>query len=296
MESLRRQVFEQLLDAFDEPVLVANISQLDWPVVFCNPALEVTSGLSSSALKAQSLADIIEQITSREVALEASQAVRARRETSIPVQIDRSEFMLILKPLRTKLDAEAIYYAAFLRRTRGGVSGSKGSGDEIIHQALAKARHRIGDLSREDPISGLLNAKAFREVFAHDWAVAAREQCSLTLICFTLQDFDGYLTVFGRHAADTCFRRVSQTIKRYLRRASDVAARIDDDKVIVLSHATVETGAMEFAENIAEAIRELGIHHPRSSVGRFMTVRHKVAAQQANKELASSEKFIQEML
>lgn len=294
MKHLQQHVLEQLLAASDEPVLVANITQLDWPVVFCNPALETTTGLTSDALKAQSFADIIEQIASRDVALEVSQSIRASRETSIPVQIGRAEYMLTLKPLQTSEDSEPTYYAAFLRGVAPAVKGAKNSDD--IKRALTKARHRIKDLSRDDSVTGLLNAKAFREVFAHDWAVAAREECSLTLICFTLQDFDAYISVFGHHAADSCLRRISQTINRYLRRASDVAGRIDEDKIIVLSHATVETGAMDFAEKISEAVRELGIHHPRSMAGRFMTVRHNVVAKQANKDQISCEKFLEEML
>ena len=295
MKPLQSNVFEQLLEVSAEPVLVANVALLDWPVVFCNAAFDSTSGMPKNEVSKHSFADIIEQMMSREVALEVSEAIRAGEETSIPVEINRAEYMLTLKPICTKVGAEPTYYAAFWRSTAATATGQKGASDEV-RMALSKARHRIRDLSRDDPVSGLLNAKAFREVLVHDWAVAARENSNLTLICFTLQDFEAYISVFGRHAADSCLRRVSQTIKRCLRRASDVAARIDEDKVIVLSHVTIETGAQDFAEKIAEAVRDLGIHHPRSSVMRFMTVTYKVASEQADKDKDSCKKFLGQLL
>ena len=86
----------------------------------------------------------------------------------------------------------------------GAVAGSD------MHHALLKAKRRIRDLSRDDPVTGLLNDRAFRDVLEHDWAVAAREKSTLALVLFTLDDFDAYIDVFGKHASDSCLRRVGQ--------------------------------------------------------------------------------------
>ena len=140
-----------------------------------------------------------------------------------------------------------------------------------MQQALLKAKRRIRDLSRDDPVTGLLNERSFREVLAHDWAVAAREHASLALVAFELDDFPAYLEVFGRHAADSCQRRVAQAIRRCLRRASDVAARVNStgtDCLVVLSHSSDESAVNEFAAKISAAVRELGLHHPRSRKSR----------------------------
>jgi diguanylate cyclase (GGDEF)-like protein len=126
-------------------------------------------------------------------------------------------------------------------------------------------------------VTGLLNEAAFRDVLAHDWAVAAREQSSLALVAFQLDDFPAYLEVFGRHASDSCLRRVAQAIRRRLRRASDVAARVDDSNLLVLAHSSTEANVTEFAEKIAAAVRELGLHHPRSNSARFVTVSYRIA-------------------
>ena len=95
-------------------------------------------------------------------------------------------------------------------------------------------------------------------------------------------DFDAYIEVFGRHAADSCLRRVGRAIRRCLRRASDVVGRIDGAEFVVLSHAADEHGVREFAGRISSAVRELGLHHPRSTVAKFVTVSFRVGVSSAN--------------
>ena len=196
----------------------------------------------------------------------------------------------MLKPLA---DGERTdFYAVYWR----SAADSPAAGAADTHHELLSAKRRIRDLTREDPVTGLLNGKAFREVLGHDWAVAAREKSTLALVLFTLDDFDAYVEVFGRHASDSCLRRVGQAIRRCLRRASDVAARIDGDRLVVLSHASDEDGVRDFATKISTSVRELGLHHPRSSQGRFVTVSHSVAAGRAGSDFQTAENFLAGLL
>jgi diguanylate cyclase (GGDEF)-like protein len=228
----------------------------------------------------------------RELALEISEAVRSKQETSFPVEQGGREFLLVLKPLALPGEAGASFYAAFWR---GGSGSASTAGAEVQH-ALLKAKRRIRDLSRDDPVTGLLNGRAFREVLDHDWAVAAREKSALAVVVFVLDDFDAYVDVFGRHAADSCLRRVGQAIRRCLRRASDVVGRLDRERLAVLSHAPDEHAVQNFAARISTAVRELGLHHPRSSAGRFVTVSFRVGLVQSAEEARSAGKFLDDLL
>ena len=72
--------------------------------------------------------------------------------------------------------------------------------------------------------------------------------------------------------------------------ASDVVARPDGSRFVVLSHASDEEGVREFAARISTAVRELGLHHPRSSTAKFVTVSfHVVVADSANEERSAGE-------
>jgi len=291
MKALQGKILEQLVEGSAEPIVVARIDRPDWPVVLCNPAFDAISGEKSTLERP--FADVVEQLLGRELAVEISESVRSGLETSIPVELSGREYLLVLRPIRQGNEKNIKLYAAYWR---GGVGSAGVAADGEMHQALLKAKRRIRDLSRDDPITGLLNDKAFQEVLAHDWAVAAREKSTLALVSFSLDDFDAYLEVFGRHATDSCLRRVGQAIRRCLRRASDVAARVTDDKLVVLSHASEQAGVTDFATGISTAVRELGLHHPRSSVSGFVTVSFKVCLMRAGEDAENAKEFLSKVL
>ena len=265
MSGVDREILEQVLSGSVEPLLVVRVDQPDWPVAFANPAF---GGISDAEVLARPFADVIEELGGRDLALEVSESVRSADETSFPMEAGSKEYLLVLKPLRADGEETPAHYAAYWRDSTASVSAD---GAEM-HHALLKAKRRIRDLSRDDAVTGLLNGRAFRDVFEHDWAVAAREKSRLSLVTFVLDEFDAYVEVFGRHASDSCLRRVGQAIRRCLRRASDVVARPRGAVFVALSHASEESGVKEFAGRIATAVRELGLHHPRAKSSKFVTV------------------------
>jgi diguanylate cyclase (GGDEF)-like protein len=289
VKTVSRKVLEQVIAATTEPLLVVRIDQPNWPVVMANPAFATIT--SDDVLK-QPFADVIEVLVGRELALEVSEAVRSQDETSLPIESNSREYLLALRPLQIDGENTVKFYAAFWR---SGTGAGTAEGAEMHHELL-KAKRRIRDLSRDDPVTGLLNGRAFGEVFAHDWAVAAREEGKLSLVTFTLDDFSSYVEVFGRHAADSCLRRVGQAIRRCLRRASDVVARPDGQRFVALSHASEEDGVREFAGNISTAVRELGLHHPRSRSSKFVTVSYSVAIADLSSEKRVASEFLQDLL
>lgn len=293
MGKLKRGVLEELIEGSAEPLFVARINHPDWPVVLANAAFDSLAGRTD--VLGRPLADVVEEIVGRDLALEISETVRGGLETSIAVELGNREFLLTLKPLQNSGDKRPQNYAAYWRST----SGAAHAADADLQQALLKAKRRIRDLSRDDTVTGLLNEVSFREVLAHDWAVAAREKATLALISFTLDDFPAYLEVFGRHASDSCLRRVAQAVRRCLRRASDVAARVDVDDgacLIVLSHSSTENAVVDFAAGISAAVRELGLHHPRSSESKFVTVSYKTIVRTAGADESTEVDFLESVI
>jgi diguanylate cyclase (GGDEF)-like protein len=289
MEPVNRRILEQVLAESAEPVLVVRVDHSEWPVAFSNRAF---AAIGTEQAEGKPFADVIEHMVGRELALEISEAVRSKQETSFPVERGGREFLLMLKPLSLPGENRTTFYAAFWRNGSGSLSTA---GAEVQH-ALLKAKRRIRDLSRDDPVTGLLNERAFREVLDHDWAVAAREKSALAVVVFSLDDFDAYVDVFGRHASDSCLRRVGRAILRCLRRASDVVGRLESERLAVLSHAPDEHAVQDFAARIATAVRELGLHHPRSRAGRFVTVSFRVGLVQVAEESRSAGRFLDELL
>ena len=289
MAVVKRKILEQVIAGTTEPLLVARVDQPDWPVALTNPAY---SSISEAETLGKPLADVVESLAGREFALEVSEAIRTQQELSLPIEVNSREYLLALRPLALEGEESARYYAAYWRS--GGAPGSAEGAE--MHHALLKAKRQLRDLSRDDPVTGLLNDRAFADVFEHDWAVAAREESKLSVVTFRLDEFDAYVEVFGRHAADSCLRRVGQAIRRCLRRASDVVARTNDSCFLVLSHASDEEGVRDFAGRISTAVRELGLHHPRAASSKFVTVSHDVTVAQPNSESRSGGEFLAELL
>jgi diguanylate cyclase (GGDEF)-like protein len=289
VKAINRKILEQVIEATSEPLVIVRMDHTDWPVVLSNDAFDAIGG---EDIEKQPFADVIEQLVGREMALEISESLRAQQETSFPVELDGREYLLALRPLSLADEEKPSFYVAFWR---GGAGSGAVAGSEMHHELL-KAKRRIRDLSRDDPVTGLLNERAFHEVLEHDWAVAAREKSPLSLVVFALDDFEAYVDVFGRHAADTCMRRVGQAVRRCLRRASDVVGRLNSSDIVVLSHATDEDGVHEFAGRISAAIRELGLHHPRSTVSKFVTVSFEIGVSTNAADDIPSRDFLQGLL
>ena len=289
MSDIETHILEQVIAASAEPLVIVRVDHPDWPVVLSNGAFDAIGGKET---RDQPFADVVEQLVGRELALEISETLRGQQETSFPVESGSKEYLLALKPLRLDDEETARYYVAFWR---GGAGAGAVAGTEMHHELL-KAKRRIRDLARDDPVTGLLNERAFREVLEHDWAVAAREKSTLALVAFSLDEFDAYVDVFGRHAADSCLRRVGQAVRRSLRRASDVVGRLGAQQLLVLSHASDEAGVREFASRISAAVRELGLHHPRSTVSKFVTVSFQVAVSDNARAGQSARGFLDELL
>lgn len=287
MSDVERDVLDAVIAASAEAVVIVRLDQTDWPVVLANRAF-VQLGVDDAV--SRPFADVIETLLGRELALEISAALRARTETSFPVEIGGTDHLLTLTPLTLPGEDAAGHFAVFFR---GGAQAAVG-GD--AHHALLRAKRRIHDLTREDPVTGLLNERAFQDVLAHDWAVAARERNTLALVLFSINDFDAYVDVFGRHASDSCVRRVGQAVRRCLRRASDVVASLDGARLVVLLHASQESAVREFAVRIATSVRELGLHHPRAKGDRFVTVSHRVVAATAGEGDLTAERLLEVLL
>lgn len=289
MTAIDPQILEQVLEATAEPLLIVRVDHPDWPVALASKAFGAIDGEETVD---KPFADIVEKLVGRDIALDVSQTLRSGEETNFAVEVGGREYLLALKPLGEGDGRGAKYYAAFWR----GTAGLGAIATSEAHNALLRAKRDLRNLAREDPVTGLLNERAFREVLEHDWAVMAREQRPLALVTFTLDEFDAYVHVFGRHAADTCLRRVGKAVRRFLRRASDVVGRLDGAVLVVLSHASDEESVREFAGRIATAVRELGLHHPRSSISRFVTVSYRVAVSADPRQVTSANRFLDELL
>jgi diguanylate cyclase (GGDEF)-like protein len=97
------------------------------------------------------------------------------------------------------------------------------------------------ELSRRDPLTSLLNTRAFYEEAGRVLSEGRRKKRPVTMAYIDLDDFKAVNDTVGHHAGDELLRNVASAVRRCTR-VSDLCARIGGDEFVLL---LPETGPNE---------------------------------------------------
>jgi len=143
---------------------------------------------------------------------------------------------------------------------------------KLTRDSLSGAHQPTAVAIRDDRLTGLFTLSYLEELLKRDWAVAQREKRSIALFAIDIDALDLYNTTFGRAAGDSMIRRVAHVVSGCLRRSSDVTARIDGGNLIAFAPGLTQEQALRVGQLMAERVRDMRIHHPRSAVLRYVSV------------------------
>jgi diguanylate cyclase (GGDEF)-like protein len=163
---------------------------------------------------------------------------------------------------------------------------------KLARDSLSGAHQPTGVAVRDDRLTGLYTLDYLQELLKRDWAIAQREHRSIAVFAIDIDALDIYNATFGRAAGDSAIRRVSHCVSGCLRRSSDVTARIEGGSLMAFAPGMDVDRARALADVMAERVRELRIHNPRSGVLRYMSVSVGVCAAIPEAE-ASSEALVE---
>ncbi len=272
MKSLSKSLLESLLLGLPEGVMVVARHGEDWQAVFFNPAFGELARLSPGELSGQNLKKILHATGGRDDWPRLARALADRQPIYLTVYPGTPDepgapLSLCVTPLNASEGRE--YAACHLSLRQGEAQAADGP---------PSPSETLPATQRRDAATGLAPRPFFDGVLSHDWALARREGHRLSLLVFRIQAFRAYLDTFGRHATESMIRRVARCITRRLRRASDIASRLEEDCVVALVHGGDEAAVRAFADSITRQVGDLGIHHPHSPLGRFVTVHCTVTA------------------
>lgn len=124
-----------------------------------------------------------------------------------------------------------------VRDENGGTSGRLWLYEDVTHEH--SLNERMTYLAERDPLTGLFNRHALQEQLARMMSTAERNQETLSVLYFDLDEFKYVNDTFGHGAGDDLLKRVGQEVSTQVRR-DEFFARLGGDEFAILVPGATE--------------------------------------------------------
>lgn len=143
---------------------------------------------------------------------------------------------------------------------------------------LLKLNEKLHRFATIDRLTKVANRYCFDQYLDHEWHRLTRCQKPLSLIFCDLDFFKQYNDEYGHPAGDECLQKVAQTIRKTVKRSTDLVARYGGEEFVVILPETDLSGAIKVATNIRTAVEQLQIRHSQSRISKYVTLSLGVAS------------------
>ncbi|MDH2897838.1 sensor domain-containing diguanylate cyclase [Rahnella variigena] len=139
---------------------------------------------------------------------------------------------------------------------------------KLLELKLVKANRRLEIQARTDSLTKLPNRREFKKVLSHEYMRAKRNRTPLTVVMIDIDYFKHFNDHYGHLSGDACLRLVARTLRKSLKRSTDVVTRFGGEEFAAILPDTDLKGAWIVAQHIMESIESLGIKHSFSEFNR----------------------------
>jgi diguanylate cyclase (GGDEF)-like protein/PAS domain S-box-containing protein len=265
-------LYRRLVETSPEGVVLVDAQNPERPVIYANPGFEALTGYSAAELVGHNLrrlqGDDREQ-DGRHRLREALSRGEACRVLLRNYRKDGTVFWNEMNVLPLLDEQGRVTHFAGHHRDAGERLRID---PKLTRDSLSGAHQPTAVAIRDDRLTGLFTLAYLEELLKRDWAIAQREKRSIALFAIDIDALDLYNTTFGRAAGDSTIRRVAHVVSACLRRSSDVTARIEGGSLIAFAPGLTNEQALRVGQLMAERVRDLRIHHPRSGILRYVSV------------------------
>ncbi len=264
---------ERLLAATDEGVAIVAGEDPAHPVAWVNPAFERITGFRADQLVGLNLRVLQGGDREQPGLAELRDAIAGWRGCRVLLRNYRPDGEPYWHQLRVEpfTDAHgARWWAGFSRDVTAQREMELQLGRRS--EELGDAQRRLAEVDPIDRLTGLQSAPSFEVALELGWFSCARDRRALALFVFAPDYFNVYLDTFGRVAGDSCLRMLARSVGAAFRRASDVAARIDDAQFAALGMDMDRDQLEPHSRRVCDRVRALAIHNPHAPLARNLTV------------------------
>lgn len=143
---------------------------------------------------------------------------------------------------------------------------------------LAESRASLHELARKDPLTGLLNRRAFFEDAAGELARARRYRTPLALLMIDIDRFKSVNDAHGHPAGDLLLCEIGRRLQAELR-TSDLLGRIGGEEFAVLLVQTPPAQALQIAERLRQAVAQTEVASDGARIARTASLGVAVGAE-----------------
>jgi len=278
MTGIDADLYRRLVETSPEGVVLVDAQNPERPVIYANPGFEALTGYSSAELLGRNLRLLQGEDRDQDGRHRLREALKAGEACRVLLRNYRKDGTVFWNEMSVLplLDAEGrvTHFAGHHRD-----AGERLRIDpKLARDSLSGAHQPTSVAIRDDRLTGLFTLPYLEELLKRDWAIAQREKRSIAVFAIDIDALDLYNTTFGRAAGDSTIRRVAHIVSGCLRRSSDVTARIDGGSLIAFAPGLTNEQALRLGQLMAERVRDLRIHHPRSVILRYVSVSVGVSA------------------
>jgi len=278
MTSIDVDFYRRLLESSPEGVVMVDARTPEHPVVYVNPGFETLTGYRSADLIGKNLRLLQADDRDQDARHRLREALGKGEPCRVLLRNYRKDGTVFwnemsILPMRDA-DGRVTHFAGHHRD-----AGERLRIDpKLSRDSLSGAHQPTSVAIRDDRLTGLFTLPYLEELLKRDWAISQREDRSIAVFAIDIDALDLYNATFGRAAGDSAIRRVAHCVSGCLRRSSDVTARIDGGSLMAFAPGLSAEQAMRMGQTMAERVRELRIHHPRSAVLRYVSISVGVSA------------------
>lgn len=132
----------------------------------------------------------------------------------------------------------------------------------LVQARTEEYANQLDLLSRVDPLTSLANRRQMEEFLDGLWRRCYRRQAPLAALMIDIDYFKHYNDGFGHVQGDECLRQIATVVGGHAGRADDLAARYGGEEFLILLGDADQQAAGKLAEQLLEAVRQLGIELP----------------------------------
>ncbi|MEW8240155.1 MAG: diguanylate cyclase [Candidatus Thiodiazotropha taylori] len=145
----------------------------------------------------------------------------------------------------------------------------------IAHSNITErkdAEQQALHLSITDSLTGLSNRRHFDKFLTDEWKRCIRSQMPITLAMIDVDFFKHLNDSHGHHAGDECLGIISDILKEFAKRPSDVCARYGGDEFVIVYGNSAMDESLVLMLKLMDTIRKQEIPNPDSPISSTITV------------------------